>query len=353
MENFIKTIMYILIIILLFLIIPIFIQSFDILLPYIIIDDSYFWIWKSFTYNIIENNIYFQLLLWLIFILSSIYLILFLNIVFKSNKCSWQIKEYFIIPFSYILSFLWLIILILYVNNISSAIWILFYDLFNIELFWIINNIFLWILVLFLLGLVTWVSIQLLFLNKKVNKFLFKNSNYVLFTIIVLIFSLFILKPNVIQLNESNICYWNDCYLYTDIKAINMDYSSYNIEIIFKPFNKKIPINFSRNDLTYSEECYWDENNTSCYKIHDPILNIDNKIKFILSMKYNLFVPEKLNTKNNYDKILYYIISKENIYWYEESILYPGELSNDWNTILHLLYRKTNIIPNINGNTNN
>lgn len=346
MENVIKTISYISIIVLLFLIWYEFINLFDFLFPYIINNDIKYY-WNINIYNIFENNVYFQLLLWVIFILICIYLIIFFNKFYDPNenwkyKYSWKVREYLITPFSVILSLFGIFLVIFFISYISWAIAILFYELFKIE-FLLYNNI---IILLCLIGLI----ILSFNLNKKYYNIIYNNSKYILFTIIVLIISLFILKPNTITLNENNICYWKICYLYSDINTIKMDYSSYNIEIVLNPFNLIIPISISKSDMNKEEYCdWWDDDFIGrgfCEEIHKPLLNINDRISYILDENNNrneITISKKIFEKKNYENTFNYIITERQINNDWDYLLYYGD--SEWDFIVKHLYRKTNIVP--------
>ncbi|NDK08458.1 hypothetical protein EOM39_04405 [Candidatus Gracilibacteria bacterium] len=346
MENFIKSIITILICVF-FIYIGIFLYNiFDYYFVYI--DTSSIKLLGGYYYNIFDNNIYFQILLGIIFIFIPLLIIgFFKNFAYVSidgfYKYSWKVRNYIFDPLAISLGIIFFVIAYFFLYQFTIAIAILFYDIFNIRFFLDFH-------IILVFGLI----VLFIFLGKLYGKYLdllLKYNNYIIFFTIFLITILFTIKSDKIIFNDENLCFNNECFLYSDIENINMDSSSYNIEIVLKSVNTKIPIKFSRNDMIAFSECDGDDDGHSyCNDIHEPILDINDRILYILKENDNhndTTVPGQLFEQKNFEKTLYYIISEESINRDEAYIYYPDYLDDDWKLVLHNLYKKTNLIPKI------
>jgi hypothetical protein len=223
---------------------------------------------------------------------------------------------------------------------------ILLYQDFNLKLF--IEHNPAWIWTFFILP---WIILTWYLYNKNrtsLLNFKEKMKSYIFIILIFIIGIIFLTRPEQIYFNDKDICKGDQCYLYTDIKSINIDHSSYELEIILKSFNTWLPIILSKWDMFNQEECDSDEQNSWCWLIHKPILDINDRLTFIVQEDKKIEGDEErisseelsyFSEQKNFEKTLNAVVS-----W---KIKYPDSLSQDWILVLKLLNKKTALYPKV------
>lgn len=327
---------------------------------------------KGSTISSLWNNPYIDILYGLLLVLLSVFLILFFNdksanSSIEEDKITRIFKEYFIVPGYIVMAILCFMLFIGWAYLIWGGLALLLYLEFSIRFF--LEHSLIWML----LALLPILAVFKIYLDKetvgykpnilyngwliwyiyKKNQAYFNQLRWILRFLILILISLgtviiILFRPNTIYLFENKICIWKQCHLYTDIKAINIDYSGYRMEVILKPFDTKLFIYFSRRDMFQTEICDKDESGAWCEIIHKPIVDINDRLTFVVQedeksgSDEDRISSEELSyfsEQKNFEKTLNAVIS-----W---KIEYPETLNQDWIMVLKLLKEKTNLYPKV------
>ncbi len=310
---------------------------------------------EKITISMFGHNPYIQLLWGLFLILFSTFPILLYkedsinNYSIDEDKISRIFKEYFLIPGYFVIAIWCFMLFLTWFSLILDGSALLLYLQFDIKFFIEHNPV--WIL--WALFSVPWIALIAYLYNKNLPLLLIvkeKLKNSIIFLLILVVGIIFLIKPDKISFSKENLCIWNQCYLYSDIKTININHSGYEMGIILKSFDTKLPIFFSKWDIFKKEECDSDEWNSWCWLIHEPIIDINDRLSFI--------VQEDEKNEGNEDRI-----SNEELSYFSEQknfektlnavvswkIEYPETLNQDWIIVLRILHKKTNLYPKVIG----
>lgn len=318
------------------------------------IDYSLIGLYKDkITINVLWHNPYIQVLwgLFLVFV-STLPIILYNeeylnNLSLDKDKLSRIFKEYFLIPGYFVMAIWCFMLFMAWFPLILKGFALLLYLEFDIKFF--IEHKLTWIL--WSLFSLPWIALISYLYNKNLDLLLIikeKIKKAMLFLLILIVGIIFLIKPDKIYLSKENLCIWNQCYLYSDIKAINIDHSGYEMEIILKSFDTKLPIFFSRWDMFKKEECDSDEYNSWCWIIHEPIIDINDRLTFIVREdessegdedRISIEELSYFSEQKNFEKTLNAVIS-----W---KIEYPETLNQDWIIVLRILHKKTTLYPKV------
>lgn len=307
---------------------------------------------EKITINMFGFNPYLQLL-WGIFLVlfSTIPILLYNdqnnNSLIDEDKVSRAFKEYFLLPGYFVLIIWCFMIFLRWSSFILDGSALLLYTQFNIKFF--IEHDPLWIL--WALFSIPWIALIAYLYNKNQSLLLAikeRLKKSLIFLLILVIGIIFLIKPDKISFSKENLCIWKQCYLYSDIKTINLDHSGYEMEVILKSFDTKLPIYFSKGDIFRKEECDSDEWSSWCWLIHEPIIDINDRLTYIVQENKNgegdedRISSEELSyfsEQKNFEKTLNALIS-----W---KIEYPETLNQDWIIALRILHKKTNLYPKV------
>ncbi len=305
------------------------------------------------TISILGHNSFIQVLWGLFLVLLSVLPILLYNEENLNNsslhadKVSSIFKEYFLIPTYFVFAIWCFMLFVAGFPLILNGFVLLLYSEFDIKFFIEHNPI--WII--WALFSLPWIALIAYLYNTNLPLLLIikeKLKKSVIFLLILLISLIFLIKSDKIYFSKENLCIWNQCYLYSDIKAINIDHSGYEMEIILKSFDTKLPIFFSKWDLFRKEECDSDEWNSWCWLIHEPIIDINDRLTFIVQEDQKSEGDEDrisseelsyLSEQKNFEKTLNAVVA-----WKVE---YPETLNQDWIIVLRILHKKTNLYPKV------
>lgn len=307
---------------------------------------------EKISINMLGHNPYLQVL-WGIFLVlfSTIPVLLYneknINSSIEEDKITRIFKEYFILPGYFVMAIWCFMLFITWSSLILDGSALILYWQFNIKFFIEHNPV--WIL--WALFSIPWIALIAYLYNKNLPLLLIikeKLKKSLIFLLILILSVIFFIKPDKISFSKENLCIWSQCYLYSDIKAINIDHSGYWMEVILKSFDTKLPIFFSKWDIFRKEECDSDEWNSWCWLIHESIIDINDRLTFIVqedeksegdedrisSEELSYFSEQK-----NFEKTLNAVIS-----W---KIEYPETLNQDWIIVLRILNKKTNLYPKV------
>lgn len=282
-----------------------------------------------------SDKVFYNIFFWLMLILLSIIPNYFFD---KKYFKKYSIfSEYFLWPILLIFWLIWIIVWILWVVSFIQWIQIIFYDIFK-------SN--------FLLDYYLWIFWIILYIPAYIyywDNFFSKRSNKILDILIILITSLFlalfifITYRDNIKINN-NLCFWDKCFEYSDIKNISIDNNTYNIFILTN--NNTYALKLSKIEML---------NKNNDWIVKKWIIDIQSRLKKIINTRYMenldstyLNKINKLYNENNYQELLNLllsnnIINSEDIY--KASLNFEPEL--EWLFVLKYLYEKTNISPKL------